>query len=337
MAEAKLAITVEDAGPSPVGGLAPPGVSPPPPPQEEPGRKRRKAQRDEDTPLGSVQDLLREVANLPGLKLIASAGQSIIHAIQKAQSPDVISGKTIGETKMPDVPPGSIPPGSAQGVAASIVQFAKAAAPVAAAVAAVAALGFVAKKTGDAFDAMARNLSQYSGELAGSTARADIRRMQSEMDRARSVGPGLSRMQDDWSRMMGTFSAMGTSIIELLTKLYELFRPFVQIVQVLLDVIAAALEVIVDLIKIVVDVMTLQWKEVPADLKEMWSDMNKWLKKIADNFGSEDPLGEDEFLNSLFGSIGGFAGKAKWPPMEPIGRWDDKKGVIWRPGFEPGG
>jgi hypothetical protein len=198
-------------------------------------------------------------------------------------------------------------------VAQNTANLAAMALKVAAVTAAVAALGLAAKMAGNALDAQARHLSQFSGDLAGSTAQADIRRMMSEMERARSVGPGLAQFQSDWSRAMNTFYQLGTSMLELLMKLYELFRPFVDAVQIVLDIIAAALEVLVDLVKIIVDVITLN-PDIIKDLRELKDDVVKWLKKIADRDGSDDL--EDQFAQELLAPVGGlnFPGEAPKRP-----------------------
>ena len=190
--------------------------------------------------------------------------------------------------------------GAAEAVTAT-ASIGRLAAGAAVAAAGVVALGTAAKFAGDALDSQARRLSQFSPELARSTAQADIRALRAEIDRARSVGPGLARFQEDWSRMMATFSEMGTTLIELLTNLWDLFRPFVKTVETFIEITAAAFEILVDTAKVFTEFMSGDFKGMKEAADETAQDILKWVRKIADNFGEVDPLADEfseQFLNS---------------------------------------
>jgi hypothetical protein len=234
----------------------------------------------------------------------------------------------VGPQDAPVKPAGVGAAGGAAEAVTATASMGRLAAGAALATAGVAVLGFAAKKAGDALDDQARRLSQFSPELARSTAQADIRAMRAEMDRAKAVGPGLARFQEDWSRMMATFTEMGTSILEQLVNLYELLRPFAKLVETFLEIIAAALEVAVDILKVWYDTFTLHWTDIPADVAEMKSDILKWVKKIADNFGPGDPLGDD-FTEQLFNS----AGLTVQPPPPPLPPRGNDGGLPFGPLF----
>lgn len=66
-------------------------------------------------------------------------------------------------------------------------------------------LGMGVKLSGGALSNMGADLSKYSPELSMAKANSDIRNMQSEMNRAQTLGPNLAKFERRWNEMMNQF------------------------------------------------------------------------------------------------------------------------------------
>lgn len=111
----------------------------------------------------------------------------------------------------------SIPPASSPAAVARVANAAAGMSATAAlgATAAIVGLGFAAKRVGDGLSKMAGDLSVYSGALAASEARAQMREMRAEMDRARKLGPDLAKFQDRWSKGMDVLYRLQTDFYSI--------------------------------------------------------------------------------------------------------------------------
>ena len=85
-----------------------------------------------------------------------------------------------------------------------------------AALQAVGKVGLAASETVAAFVARGRELSGYSGQLAGATAQADVRSMVADIREAQELGPQLAAMIDNQSKLETSFRELLLPIKEWL-------------------------------------------------------------------------------------------------------------------------
>lgn len=360
MAKAELAITVEDAGPSPVGQPAPPGVSAPPvapQPSGAPAPQATETARKQKDAENTIQELFRVVARLGFLGEYVRAIEVIGQAVQRLgqerstrQAPDTVTNRATAEVKAPQIDrvsdslfalrqaadsasaalrkvagtsgppplptgqrqpplPGPVgqpqeqegpPAGSAQAATRGVAGLGRAAVTATLAIGGVVLLGVAAKKSADALDNQARDLARFSSDLARSSAMADIRRMRAEIDRARTLGPELSRFQDAWSKLETAIYKIGTQIeeafLKFVTPIVEWLAKIPTLIENLDDIIAAHADRIIGTLTFNQDKVD----EANKELAAIW--------KRIENANRKDPLADDPFFNEFFESGG-------WGPL----------------------
>lgn len=115
--------------------------------------------------------------------------------------------------------------GAAGGVGALAAVAGPAAVAVVAATAAITGLAVAVKKTISALTSEAERLQDYSGDVALSVARSEIRAEMADIRRAERIGPNLAKFENLRGRAEEKLADVMTEVYDLLTKLVEDFEP----------------------------------------------------------------------------------------------------------------
>jgi hypothetical protein len=215
--------------------------------------------------------------------------------VPRLPAPTTISTR-VGPQNAPALP---IPRGLGEGGPAEAIKstlaLGRLALGAAAATAGVIALAAAAKAVGDRLDAEARRLSQFSPELAASTARADIIAMRAEIDRARRLGGDLSRFQENWARLEAAVDRLGSRFEQGFLKLANPFVEGAANIVSSVETNAALVEQYANLI-----IASLNRNEEAA--AEAKRELER-IRKAAEDAKNRDPL-DDEFAEQLLASVG---------------------------------
>ena len=207
--------------------------------------------------------------------------------------------------------------GAAPAIEAGAGALAAIAGPVGVVVTGFAALGKATYDLTQSFTERGKALAEFSPELAGASAGADIRSMMADMRKAQELGPSIARMIDAQSEASDELRELLLPIKKAIVEdLATILKEVNEKIKEYKPILAAISELIATIIDFQIKFHTLQWPAAIETLKGVPDRIKAAMKKAQEE--SDAKKDAEHFLLAQFGKLERAAGALEWVPADPV-------------------